>query len=151
MNHYSVKPIRLDLRPSRRLALLLGLAASAACGAMLSVPVPLWSKLAVSVTIAAAAVFHIARDAGLRMPASILAIEVSSDGTLRYLSRRDGWCEATVRGESFVTPALTVLSLAVAEKRWARPAVLMADSGDAEVLRRLRVWLRWGSQALPDG
>ena len=149
MKHYSAKPIRLDLQPSIRLAWILVIAGMAACSAILVLPLAGWVKLAGMLPILAATAFHIMRDAQLRLRSSILALEVGSDGTLRYLTRTAGWKDAMVRGGSFVTPALTVLVLATEEGRFPRYAILLSDSGNPEMFRRLRVWLRWGSQALP--
>ena len=149
MKHYSAKPIRLDLQPSIRLTWILVIAGMAACGALLVLPLAGWVKLAGMLPILAATAFHIMRDAQLRLRSSILALEVGSDGSLRYLTRTAGWKDAMVRGDSFVTPALTVLVLATEEGRFPRYAILLSDSGNPEMFRRLRVWLRWGSQALP--
>jgi toxin CptA len=149
MNHYSAKPVRLDLQPSARLTWVLAVAALAACAAIYVLPFAGWIKLASMLSIVAATAFHIARDAQLRLRSSILAIEVGSDGTLRYLTRAAGWRDAMVRGDSFVTPSLTVLVLATQDRHFPRYAILVSDSGNPEMFRRLRVWLRWGSQALP--
>lgn len=150
MNHYSLKPLRLDLRPSRLLASVLGVATLAALVLILLLPFPFWITLPLCVLLLGAAFFHIMRDAGLRLSSSILALEVASHGQVRYLSRREGWREVAVRGDSYVTPWLTVVNLSDPGKRWSRAAILMSDSGDAEMFRRLRVWLRWGSQAFPE-
>jgi hypothetical protein len=149
MNHYSAKPIRLDLRSSRLLGSILVVAAMMACAAIAVLPLPIWFRLAIMLPILAAAAFHVMRDAQLRLRTSILALEVGNDGTLRYLTRAHGWCDATVRGDSFVMPALTVLVLTSEGRYFPRYAVLLSDSADSEMFRRLRVWLRWGSQSLP--
>jgi toxin CptA len=148
MNHYSAKPVRLDLQPSTRLTGVLAAAALPACGAILVLPLAAWIKLASMLPIVVAAAFHLLRDAQLKLRSSILAIEVGSDGTLRFLTRATGWRDAIVRGDSFVTPTLTVLVLATEGRRFPRYAILLSDSANAEMFRRLRVWLRWGSQAL---
>ena len=150
MKHYNLKPIRLALRPSRRLAAVLILAGVGACTTIALLPLQLWQKLVLALFIAAAAGYHVARDALLRTPQSIVALEVTSEGALRFQSRAETWADAEVRGDSFVTPWLTVLNLTEPDKRLARRAVLLSDSGDAEMFRRLRVWLRWGSQAGPE-
>ncbi|MDR2875770.1 MAG: hypothetical protein LBV44_07585 [Methylobacillus sp.] len=144
MSHYSVKPIRLDLRPSTRLTAILLVATIAACGAITVLPLPLWAQLTSIAVIIAAATFHILRDARLRLRSSILALEVGSDGTLRVLTRAEGWCDAKAKDESFVTPALTIVALAFEERFFSRHAVIFADSADTNAFRRMRVWLRWG-------
>lgn len=150
MNHYSLKPIRLALRPSRQLAAMLALAGILACAVMASLPLPLWEKLVLNAIIATFAIYHIAKDAWLRMPWSIVALEVTSEGAFRYQSRAGVWIDVEVRGDSFVTPWLTILNLSEPEKWLARRAILLSDSGDAEMFRALRVWLRWGSQTMPE-
>lgn len=148
MKHYSAKPIRLDLRPSRLLGTILVVAATLACAAVAVLPLPAVARLAVMALILAAAAFHVLRDAQLRLRSSLLALEVGSDGVLRYLTPARGWCEATVRGESFVMSGLAVLVLKPEGRYFLRYAILLSDSADTEMFRRLRVWLRWGSQAL---
>ena len=147
MNHYSLKPIRLALQPSRQLACVLATAGAVACALVAAVPLPLWQQLALFALVAAATFYHLARDAWLRMPGSIVALEVTSEGTFRCQSRNGVWFEAKVRGDSFVTPRLTVLNLVEPGKWLARQAILLSDSGDADMFRSLRVWLRWGSHA----
>ena len=66
MNHYSAKPVRLDLQPSVRLTGVLAVAALAACGAICVLPLAGWIEWASMLTIAAAAAFYILRDARLR-------------------------------------------------------------------------------------
>ncbi|OAJ70876.1 hypothetical protein A7976_05295 [Methylobacillus sp. MM3] len=149
MNHYSLKPIRLALRPSRQLAGLLGVAGTAACAAILLLPALPWVKLMLAAVVAATTLYYLGHDALLRMPGSIVALEVTSNGALRCLSRNGLWLDVSVRGDSFVTPWLTVLNLTEPGKRLAKRAILLSDSGDADVFRSLRVWLRWGSQAFP--
>ncbi|MDR2219149.1 MAG: hypothetical protein LBE24_01025 [Methylobacillus sp.] len=146
MSHYNAKPVRLDLRPSRRLTWLLGGAVCAACAAIGILPISLWVKSGIVLFMLAASAFHIMRDARLALRSSILALEVSASGELSMLTREQGWRVATVRGDSFVTPPLTVLVLAPEGQRLSRYAVLLPDSADAEALRRLRVWLKWGNQ-----
>jgi toxin CptA len=150
MNHYNLKPIRLTLQPSRWLVMVLALAAVAAGIAIALLPLPLWQRVVLALPIAAAAVYHVVKDALLRMPWSIVALEVTSEGALQFQTRAGAWYGAKVRGDSFVTPWLTVLNLTEPEKRWVRRTILLSDSGDAEMFRHLRVWLRWGSQAMPE-
>lgn len=145
MKHYNLKPIRLALRPSRQLSLLLAGAGMAACGAILSLPLSGWQQLGAIALIAAATLYHVLRDALLRMSHSVIAIEVGTQGEFRCQARDGNWLEAAVAGDSFVTPWLTVLNLHVEGERLVRRTILLSDSGDTEMLRRLRVWLRWGA------
>lgn len=132
------------------LAALLGAAGMGACGLAAMLPIPLWGKTVFGAVVLFCTFYHIARDALLRMPWSITALEVSSKGSLRYLPRAGDWIEAEVLGDSFVTPWLTVLNLRLPERRFARHVVVLPDAVDAEAYRGLRVWLRWGSQAVDE-
>jgi toxin CptA len=150
MKHYNLKPIRLVLRPSLQLAAVLAFAGIGASAAIAALPMPAWQRLGLVAIVSAMCLYHIARDACLRMPRSIIALEVTSEGTCRCQSRAGDWLDVEVHGNSFVTPWLTVLNLVEPGKRGARQAILLSDSGDPDMFRQLRVWLRWGSQVLPD-
>lgn len=149
MKHYNLKPIRLALRPSARLALIFAVAGSAACAAMLSVPLHGGLQVLAMALIIALTAYHILRDALLRLPQSIVTIEVGAQGEFRCHVASGEWQEMTVLGDSFVTPWLTVLNLRHPGRWRAQRAILLSDSADAEMLRRLRVWLRWGSLVVP--
>ena len=146
MKHYNLKPIRLVLRPSRRLAWVLALAGTGACGLVLLMPLPWWSKLLWCAIALPATCFHVLRDGLLRLANSITVIEVDVHGRLHCQTRNGAWVDAEVLDDSYVTPWLTVLRLRLPQRRWAKHALLLSDSGDAEMFRRLRVWLRWGRQ-----
>lgn len=133
------------------LAVLLGAAGLGAGALVAMLPGALGWKLAFGAVAIFCTFYHIARDALLRMPWSIAAIEVSSEGVMRILSRSGDWTDAGVLGSSFVTPWLTVLNLRLPERRFARHVVVLPDGVNADAYRGLRVWLRWGSQASPEG
>lgn len=150
MKHYSVKPVRLAVQPSRRLLSLLVLAGIGACLLVGLLPMPRWLKLVLGAGILLQVAYYIARDVLLRLPWSITALELSSEGVMRCMTCAGNWTDAAVLGDSFVAPWLTVLNLRLPERRFSRHVVMLPDAVDAEAYRRLRVWLRWGSQALPD-
>jgi toxin CptA len=150
MKHYNLKPIRLALQPSLQLAAVLAFAGICASAAIAALPMPAGQRLGLAAIVAAICLYHVVRDACLRMPWSIIALEVTSEGACRCQSRTGNWLDVEVGGDSFVTPWLTVLNLVEPGKRGARHAILLSDSGDPDMFRRLRVWLRWGSQVLPD-
>ena len=146
MKHYSLKPIRLALRPSWRLAGGLALAASGSAGLALWLPLPYWAGMAWCALVLPATGYYIVRDALLRQAGSIVELEVDARGHLRCQTVSGQWLDAQVRGDSMVTPWLTVLNLQLSTSRRPRAVLLLSDSGDAEMFRRLRVWLRWGRE-----
>lgn len=145
-----MKTIHATLRPSRWLAVLLGAAGVIACVLVAMLPILLWGKLVFGAVAMLCTFYHISRHALLRMPGAITALEVSSEGAMRCMTRDGDWTNADVLGDSFVTPWLTVLNLRLPERRFARHLVVLPDAVDAEAYRGLRVWLRWGSQVLPE-
>lgn len=145
-----MKAIHAALRPSRMLAVLLGTAGLGACLLVAMLPLPLWGKLVFGAVAMSCTFYHISRDALLRMPKAITALEVSSEGAMRCMARDGTWTNVVVLGDSFVTPWLTVLNLRLPERRFARHLAVLPDAVDAEAYRGLRVWLRWGSQVLPE-
>lgn len=151
MNNYNVKPWQLRLHPSRRLAGFLALTTLLACGMVWLVPAHEALKALVCILLMVAAGYHILRDAWLRLPGSTTALALSAAGILRVRLGDGDWQEAEVRGDSFVTPGLSVVRFRLKESGRIRQAILLPDSGDAETQRALRVWLRWGVQAARAG
>jgi len=145
MTHYSLKPLHVDLRLSRLLAALLGGVGLGACLVLALMPLPLWLVLPFCLAGVLATLHVMACDVLLRLPASIIALEVTAKGELRCATRAGEWHAATVLGSSTVTPWLTVLNLKLEDRRFARHVVLTPDRVAAEDFRRLRVWLKWGS------
>lgn len=140
-----MKPLAVSLRPSRLLALLLGCACLGAVALVLLLPLPGWGK-ALALAVMLGSGWHaLRRHAWLRAPQSILGIEVNVRGELRCSTPGQDWQLADVLGSSTVTPWLVVLNLRFEGRRLARHVVLLPDSADAESLRQLRVWLRWGA------
>lgn len=109
-------------------------------------PLPSWLKLTLGIMAAAACIYHVT-DALLRLPWSLVGLELNGKGELHML-RRDGQKQrVTVSPSSVVTPSLTLLNLE-SGSRWQRHMLVTPDRVDPEVFRRLRVWLRWSRQAM---
>lgn len=144
MQHYSVKPLHVVLRPSRLLALSLGGACVSAAVLISLLPLPLWAQGLCLLVVICATAYHFSRHVWLRLPQSITALEVGGKGEFRCFTRASAWCDAVVLGSSFVTPQLTVLNLRLPHRRLAQHVVLLPDALESDAFRRLRVWLRWG-------
>ncbi len=135
--------LKISLKPSRRLAMLLGLAHAAAAGMVLVVDVPIWLQLFLLVLIGTSCGVCLYGPALLRGGEAIVGLETGEGGSLLLQTRRGEWREGALLGSSFVSPYLTVLIVRTEGKLFARHVVIMPDSLDAEDFRRLRVRLRW--------
>jgi toxin CptA len=131
------------LRPSRRLAWLLGLAHLAA-GTAVAVLVPLWVAIPLVLALAAHGVTQAARVALLRGADSVVAVEARRASGIPFRTRDGAWHEGRLLGSSYVSPWLTILDLRPAGARGLRHVVIVPDAVDPDDFRRLRVWLRWG-------
>jgi toxin CptA len=136
-------PLRLKLRPSRRLSVLLFSLHAAALGALWPLTFPLWVRLAIAAALAASLVRALRHGALLRSPDAVVEVDARDDGHLG-LVQRDGVCvDAEVLPATAVYGWAVLLRVRVAGERRARSIVVLADSVDAESFRRLRIWLRW--------
>jgi toxin CptA len=132
----------IELKPSRRLGLLLrGMAAPALLAVGLTaLPVP------VRLTLGAIVIGLAVRGGRRSRPGARL--RVAADGRLQCLDDATEWRDAAVLGDSFVSTGLIVLRYRMAGK--VRTLTLLPDSAEAEDLRRLRVSLRWASRTRSD-
>ena len=150
MRHYNVKPIRLVLQPSYPLATLLAGTALGACIIIAWMPLSIFLKLLLCLAISMFAAYHIAAQALLLLPGSWLQLDLNSLGELQ-VSRRDGLVKsAVVLDSSFVAAYLTILNLRVSGSRWRASLIITPDRVDATAFRQVRVWLRWGRQAISE-
>lgn len=147
--HYSAKPVELNLRPSFWLAAILAAAALGASLIILMMPVFWGVKLAGCAMIILATGYYIALYALLRLPWSFVALILNHRGELRLIQKNGVNLTATVLPDSFVAHYLTVLNLRTSGTRRQRNLLILPDSCNSTLFRRLRVWLRWGA-AIPE-
>ncbi|MCC6473963.1 MAG: hypothetical protein IT514_09485 [Burkholderiales bacterium] len=130
----------LALQPSRLLAAIL-LAAHAAAlvclAATLSGP-PLWLAAA-GVLLSAG---WSAGDALLRLPGSVVRVDLADDGSGRWVERSGQAHEVAAVRASWVAAGVVVLGMRGPRRRL-RWIAVFPDAAGADALRRLRVWLRW--------
>ena len=132
----------IELKPSRRLGLLLlGMAALAGVAIYLAA-LPGGLKLALGIAVVGLGVW------GWRA-APMTRLRIAADGRLQSLDDRSEWCDAEIAGDSFVSTALIVLRYRTAGGL-RRTLALLPDSADADDLRRLRVLLRWAPRIRSD-
>lgn len=100
-------------------------------------------QIACSLLIVASLSFYLRRDCLLVASRSIIGLRLDHECNCACQTRDGIWMEARLLGSSMVMPWLIVLNLSE-ENRWlARHVIILPDSADAEMLRQLRVLLRW--------
>jgi toxin CptA len=135
--------LRVRLRPSRQLTLLLCAGHAGAAGLSWAAPIPWWLSLVLSSAALASLAFGLRLHAWRSAPEAVVGFELRPDGSGAIENRRGRWREVAVLGSSFVSPLLTILNLRVAGARGHRSLVVTPDALGADEFRRLRVWLRW--------
>lgn len=135
--------LRISLRPSRYLAATLVAAHVVAAALVVSLDVSLAVKSALELAIVLSGYHAVWRIAMLRSNRCIVSLEVDRTGLVNVQSRHGEWHEARLLGTTFVSPALTILNLELADRGVARHVAIMRDSLAPEDFRQLRVLLRW--------
>lgn len=127
------------------LAVMLVLAHGAVLVLLPLLELPLWSRLALAVTVAFSLAYFLWRDAWLAAPDSCTELVVSKEGIM--LTLRNGvQLRGRISASSLVTPYLTVLNLSLSQRRGMHSVLILPDSMAKDAFRQLRVWLKWGAQ-----
>ena len=135
-------PLRLTLKPSRRLTVLLALLHLVAFGSLLPLDLPLWLRLIAACGVVLSAVAGIRRHAFLSSPRSVRALTLAADGSVEAASAGRSF-PAAVSLQSTVFPWLVVLLLDVPGSSRLLPVVILSDSLQTDEFRALRSWLSW--------
>ena len=133
----------VHLKPSRHLAVILGIAHVAAAGLLWPLALPVAVKMAGAAVLAISLAFYLRHYALLLSPGAAVAFELSDEMACTLETRRGERIVCALLGSSFVAPYLTVLNLKPEGKFFTRSVVILADAIDAEEFRQLRVLLRW--------
>ena len=141
--------LRVQLKPSAILATVFTAAHLAAVVCLVPLDLPLWSKLLITLPIAASLVHALCHTALLRSRTSPIALELRGADTAAVQIRDGQWHQARVLGTSYVSPRLSVINLRLDGRMFARHMLIVSDNADAECFRRLRVLLRWGYRKAP--
>lgn len=133
----------IELKPSRRLGLLLAGMLLLALAAVHLAALPGSVQLALDMTVIGLAGW------GWRRTLPMASLRIAADGRLQCLDGTAEWREADILGDSLVSTVLIVLRY--------RPAggpvqtlTLLPDSAATDDLRRLRVSLRWTRRTRSD-
>jgi len=139
---YPAPTLRVELRPSRKLAAIVVGAHLVVAGILIPVSLPAATMFGLML-LWVFSLLHCLRRAGLASgPRRIVGLEFRDDEHLAFRTADGCWHATRLLGTSYVTPALTVLNLG---SHWiaARHVVIMDDSMDPETFRELRVRLKW--------
>lgn len=138
---------QLELTPSRYLAAMLLMAHGLFLAALPQLALPIWSKLALAGLVLCSMFYYLRRDAWLRAPDSCVGMRLQGD-EVELLLRDGRRVPGRLLHDTLVTPWLTVLNLKLAGQHAVRSTVILPDSLAADAFRELRVWLKWGAQAV---
>ena len=134
----------IELKRSRALAMLLLTMHGLTLVLALSLPLPIFWKLAVAPVLAPSlAAYSVRGEAWRALASSVTAITPLPDSGIEVQTRRRERRAARLQAGSFVTPQLTVLRYRHKDRFFSSHVVILADAVDAEDFRRLRVHLRW--------
>ncbi|MCU0936934.1 MAG: hypothetical protein MUF66_12955 [Gammaproteobacteria bacterium] len=142
-------PLRLELRPSRGLALFLSATHAGAAGCLLAAQLPSGLRVAGLLAVSASLLWELRRHVLYRDPRSVVRLLAGSEGDWT-LGLADGTrVPAERRPGALVHPWLVVLHLRSAQppRRWSVP--IAADALDPESHRRLRVRLNLEALSAP--
>lgn len=136
-------PFHVELRPSRRLAGLLGAAHGGALLLLPTLPIAAWLALPIAVLLVTSAVLTITRHALQRGARAVTALKLTDREQLQIRAGDGAWHDGRLLGSSTVGAAIAVLNIRL-DRGATTQVVILGDAIDANDFRRLRVWLRWG-------
>lgn len=143
-------PHRLALKPSRRLAALLLMLHCAGVSGLLPLTLPFWSKLAMSLVIAAACLVALHRHVLGLAATSVRELLLREDGRVDATLADGDRYEAAVSGRSTLWPWLVILQLEGGGGARRQTLAILPDALAGEEWRMLRSWMRWKStEAVP--
>jgi toxin CptA len=139
--------LRISLKPSRILALLLLLAHALSLAVLWPLALPLWLRAAGGAAVLASAIFYIRRDALLAARGSVVALTLHTDGGAA-IERRDGVRrEAQLVDEHFVSARVAIARYRLDGERRRRSVTVLPDMISNADFRALRVHLKWRGHA----
>jgi toxin CptA len=136
-------PLKISLRPSRALTVVLVVAHAYAIAMIAIVPIALWLQMACGLLLALNCLFWVRRTALLQDTVAVVAIEIGADNILNVRTKRGDYIECEVLPSTYVVSYLSVLNLREIDCGKVRHVIVASDSADAGDFRNLRTWLRW--------
>lgn len=135
--------VYLQLKPSRQLALLLGLTHALAGSAVAVLTLAPGLRLLL-IGLIAGSLIHAVRMHALRAaPRSCVAFGAQADGSAQLTLRSGALVSGRILGDSVISPLLTVVNVRRDDTGRRLSVVLLPDGAQRDALRALRVWLRF--------
>lgn len=135
-------PLRLDLRPSLLLSLLVAAMHIVALASVWLLSLPSWLSVLASILLVYSAWHNIAHHALRRRANSIVALLWDEHDQWHLLTRAGERLQAMLSADSFVHPKLVVLNYKLPGRWRGRSVVIPADAMALQPLRQLRVRLK---------
>ncbi len=135
--------LTVNLKPSRRLILILSLAHLVAASALWPLVLSIAIKLTGVALVVTSLIYYLRKDALLSAKNAVVALEISDEMQCTLTTQSDASIVCAIQGNTFVAPYLTVLNLKPEKQLFTRSVVIFPDAIDAETFRKLRVLLRW--------
>jgi hypothetical protein len=131
-------PLELSLRPSRIYSAVMALAHGLALLGIWLAALPVGAQAMLTLALSVSVIW-----AWREISSGPRGLRVSQSGQMEL---QDGeWRAAQIKGRPVVLPWLISLTL-VSEAGKTCRLMFWPDCADADLLRKLRVWLRWGPQ-----
>ncbi len=137
----NLAPIDVIFKPSRALAALLLVAHGASAVLVSITPLPLWIKTIALAAIALSAWYNVRRYALLATHNAVRRLRILASGDVEI--ERANRERATLTGEQFIHPRLTIIRCRTDSNRRPIAIVIVPDMLDPETFRALRVRLKW--------
>ena len=139
---------RIVLQPSRTLAAILISGHAVFAGSIGICGLTLWLSILLMAVVGVSLFQALRRHVWMLGDDAITELRLSATGVLG-IRRRQGPVEPVdVDGNSYVSHFLIVLNLKGKDRR-RKTVVIMRDSTEPLLRRRLAVWLRWGAETAP--
>ena len=138
-----LNPLRVELKPSRRLAFLLGAAHGGALLLLMTLPLPFWILGLIAALMLWSAVRTISRHSQRIGAHAVNALELIDRSLLQFRTGDGVWRRGQLLGSSTITVGFVLLNIRP-DRGGNLHVVIPSDGMGIDDFRHLRVWLRWG-------
>lgn len=143
-----MKPITLLLQRSNKLMILLITAGLFFGSMLLLLTLPIGINIILLTLILLSTAYFVMNIALLSLPWSWCSVSINKAGECSLTQKNDESFIVRIQPDSFVSSFLTIIHVVPLEYRWYkiwhhRHIILLQDNADAELFRKLRVYLRW--------
>ena len=140
--------IHLSLKPSYLMLVLLAIISIASCLIVLFLPLMPMLKLAMILCVIFSSIYFSLRDALLMLPNSWQFLDIDTKGQMIISNRCKQLFKPVLADSTFINSHMVLLNFKSNGFKLALPPVILFTTHDnADNLRQLRVWLRWGKPA----